>query len=106
MTPLVILLSLVVIAIASVLFFFRTLYRAAGVLGRRLRRSSKTRRELLLARVASESKGFEAEHEEKEHDDDWEKVGTAPTPSTTNGGKADTDWKGIVGFFHPFWYVL
>lgn len=35
-------------------------------------------------------------------DDDWEKVdtvvGTAP-----NGEKPDQDWKGIVGFLHPFW---
>jgi alpha-1,2-mannosyltransferase len=103
MTLLFILLSLLVAAIVSVLFFLRTLHRAAEILGRRLRRSSKTRRELLLARVARESRHLEAGHRKTKEDDDWENIGASPLGSTTNGAKADTEWKGIVGFFHPFW---
>jgi len=55
-------------------------------------------RELLLSR-ARESNGQTFSNSV---DDDWEKVdavvGTAP-----NGEKPDKDWKGVVGFFHPFW---
>ncbi|KAF1960260.1 alpha-1,2-mannosyltransferase ALG11 [Byssothecium circinans] len=69
-----------------------------------LRRSSRTRRELLLARVASEQRAYEAEHKGKneKEDEDWEEVETSMVGSAVNGGKADRDWSGIVGFFHPF----
>lgn len=39
-------------------------------------------------------------------DDGWEKVDEAYAVGTArNGEKADDEWDGIVGFFHPFWYV-
>jgi alpha-1,2-mannosyltransferase len=89
----------------SAILLPKLVHLAAEVVGRHLRRSSNTRRELLLARVASEAKAFEAEHSEKSRDDDdWEKVGSSPVGSAINGAKADEEWDGIVGFFHPFWY--
>lgn len=70
-------------------------------MGQYLRRSSRTRRELLLARVATESKNFEAEHNEPE-DYDWEEIASVATDGKVGSSK-DTQWDGIVGFFHPFW---
>ncbi|KAH7085127.1 hypothetical protein BKA63DRAFT_559773 [Paraphoma chrysanthemicola] len=103
MAFLVLLLSLVVPLVITVIFLPYTLHVLAKLVGNRLRQSSRTRRELLLDRVASETRAFEAEHREKStEDDDWENITPAPTGTAVNGGKADADWKGIVGFFHPF----
>jgi alpha-1,2-mannosyltransferase len=60
----------------------------------------------LLARVASETKTFEAQQKKKKkEDDDWEQVGNTPPGSAAKHGQVDGEWDGIVGFFHPFWYV-
>jgi alpha-1,2-mannosyltransferase len=96
-------LSLLLPVLLSIVFF-PSLVRFLGVqAGHYLRRSSRTRRELLLARVATESKNYEAEagHAETE-DGDWEEVASV----AKDGNKADKQWEGIVGFFHPFWYRL
>ena len=104
MALLMILLFLLAPAIIPVIFLPKTLHLLAELVGRRLRRSSTTRRELLLDRVATETKHFEAEHREKnKEDDDWEKIVPSPVGSAVNRAKADADWHGIVGFFHPFW---
>lgn len=90
-------------------YYFPAILRSAGApLGTYLRRSSRTRRELLLARVASEQQTYEAKRktEKSNEDDDWEEVESSTVGSAVNGGKADRDWSGIVGFFHPFWYAL
>jgi alpha-1,2-mannosyltransferase len=63
-----------------------------------IRWHTSARRESLLARAReTNGQGLSSSVE-----DDWEKVdavvGTAP-----NGEKPDKDWKGVVGFFHPFW---
>ncbi|CAO2658742.1 Nn.00g064650.m01.CDS01 [Neocucurbitaria sp. VM-36] len=103
MAVLFVLLSLLVPLLVSVLFLPRTLRFTAELVGHQLRRSSRTRRELLLARVANETRKFESEHSEKSSDDDdWEQVASAATGSAVNGGKANSEWNGIVGFFHPF----
>ena len=83
------------------LLFFPAIVRFLGVqAGHYLRRSSRTRRGLLLARVATESKKYEAEHAAIE-DQDWEKIASVATD-----GRQHNQWEGIVGFFHPFWYCL
>lgn len=94
------------LCLAAAVYFFPSVLRHAGqVLGRYLRRSSLTRRELLLARVVKEQRDYDAKHknEKKREDDEWEEVETSMVGSAVNGGKADQDWSGIVGFFHPFW---
>lgn len=35
-------------------------------------------------------------------DGEWETVGNLAAGRAQNGEKADGDWKGILGFFHPF----
>ncbi|KAF1849928.1 glycosyltransferase family 4 protein [Cucurbitaria berberidis CBS 394.84] len=98
-----ILLSLLVPIVLSVVFLPKTLRFIAELVGHGLRKSSRTRRELLLARVANETKHFERQHKEKsKEDDDWENIASAALGSAINGGKADSEWNGIVGFFHPF----
>jgi alpha-1,2-mannosyltransferase len=98
-----IVLSLLVPVILSVVFLPKTLHLVAELVGHRLRHSSRTRRELVLERVATETKAFEAEHTAKsKEDEDWEKVVPSPTGNTVNG-RPDAQWNGIVGFFHPFW---
>lgn len=97
------------LSLAVAVYYFPSILRSVGVpLGSHLRRSSRTRRELLLARVANEQQAYEAKHKaEKQNDeDDWEEVESSLVGSAVNGGKADKDWSGIVGFFHPFWYAL
>ena len=106
MSLLLIILSLLAPIIVSALFLPRILRLGAELLGHHLRRSSRTRRELLLARVASETRTLEAEQRNrKKEDDDWEQVGNAAAGGEANAGKADSEWDGIVGFFHPFWYA-
>jgi alpha-1,2-mannosyltransferase len=104
MAPLVILLAPVIAIAMSAILLPRVLHMLAELLGHRLRRSSTTRSELLLARVATETKNFEAEHRaQNKEDDDWEKIVPSQVGSAVNGGRADAEWSGIVGFFHPFW---
>lgn len=108
MTLLVILLSLLAPVLASVIFLPKTLRFLAELVGHHLRRSSRTRRELLLARVATESKNYVSEQSRNgKEDDDWEEIGNIAIGSAVNGGSAGSagsEWNGIVGFFHPFWY--
>jgi alpha-1,2-mannosyltransferase len=99
MAVLLVVLSLLLIAAVDVLFFSHILRFFAGLVGRHLRRCSRTRRELLLARVANETRNFEASGKTRtKHGHGLEDVAPAPAPS-------GSEWKGIVGFFHPFWCV-
>ena len=101
-----IMLSLLAVVVLSFVLLPRSLRFVGELLGSNLRRASRTRRELLLARVASEQRTYDAEHKgqkEKEKEEDWEEVEASMVGSAVNGGKADKDWSGIVGFFHPFW---
>ncbi|KAF2692194.1 glycosyltransferase family 4 protein [Lentithecium fluviatile CBS 122367] len=104
MTFFLILLSLLGVILLSFIFLPRTLRFVGELLGSYLRRSSRTRRELLLARVANEQRAYEAERKGKrgKEEGDWEEVEASTVGSAVNGGKADEDWSGIVGFFHPF----
>jgi alpha-1,2-mannosyltransferase len=100
------LLSLLVAAAISAVFIPKTLHLLAELVGRRLRHSSSTRRELLLDRVATETRAFEAEDASKsKEDDDWEKIVPSPVGSAVHRGQAGAEWNGIVGFFHPFWWA-
>lgn len=99
-------LTLVVSILVSLVFTPRLLRFAGELLGRYLRRSSRTRRELLLARVAKEQRSYGASDDVKSRlQDERDQDGTEKEGSAVKGGKADKDWSGIVGFFHPFWYA-
>lgn len=92
--------SLLVSALVSAVFFSAIVRFLSEQVGHYLRRSCSTRRELLLARVASESRNHEAQNAET---DDWEEIAAVATDGRV-GIQADKQWEGIVGFFHPFWY--
>ncbi|OCK99161.1 glycosyltransferase family 4 protein [Cenococcum geophilum 1.58] len=98
------LLSVLVSIIVSCIFLPKILSSLGESIGYYLRRTSRTRRELLLARVASEQRSYSSENIETRsaEDDDWEEIEGYAAGTAANGGKADQDWKGIVGFFHPF----
>ena len=90
-------LSLLTSLLVSVILL-PTIVRFLGQqVGHYLRRSCRTRRELLLARVANESKKNGAEVE------GWEDIASV-AEGIRAGNKSDKQWEGIVGFFHPFWY--
>ncbi|KAF1921764.1 hypothetical protein BDU57DRAFT_437318 [Ampelomyces quisqualis] len=103
MALLVIILSLLVGTAVSVILLPKTLHLLAELVGRRLRHASRTRRELLLDRVAAETKALEAEGKTKSaEDDDWEKIVPSPKGSPPHRAQAGVEWNGVVGFFHPF----
>lgn len=69
-----------------------------------IKKSSKHRKEL-LAKIKQDE-----EHETsktrlspKSDDGDWEKVESDASGTVSNRQKADDNWEGIIGFFHPFW---
>ena len=88
-------------------FIFPLLLRAAGrAVGWHIRRLSRQRRIDLLDRVAREREIHLSKPQQipAAEDEDWEKVDGESTGVAPNGAKADKEWKGVIGFFHPFWY--
>ena len=75
------------------------------LVGWHLQRSTSARRELILARIDIEEQDYQSKlrHSARSDDGDWEKIESYATGSAPNGGKSQEDWKGVVGFFHPFW---
>ena len=99
MALLFVFLSLLLSVLLSIIFFPKFVRFLGQQVGHHLRRSCRTRRELLLARVATESKNYDAENAEVE---DWEEIASVATDGRV-GSKQDKNWEGIVGFLHPFW---
>jgi hypothetical protein len=59
---------------------------------------------MILRSVEAEQKAYERrESRSKSSDEDWEKVDAYATTIVENGGKGSPDWRGFIGFFHPFW---
>lgn len=90
------------------LFVVPRIIRDIGLaLGWALRRKTDGRRSHLLALTAEDDKRFWEQNEELKaspgdtgHDAQGADVG-APNDAE----KVQKEWDGIVGFFHPFWYV-
>lgn len=79
------------------------LVRSAGTtFGWYLRRKTAARRHAILSQVRSEETDYQSQ-EKKSDDGDWEKVESHAVGSSPNGGQADDECEGIIGFFHPFW---
>lgn len=96
------------VAILVIVLASRWLIRGAGKLfGSYLKRRTASRRHAILKRVRVEEEGVKAfyRRSQKHEDDDWEKIERSGVGCSTNGGQADNDWEGIMGFFHPFWFV-
>jgi len=86
------------------LLFVLLLRLSLRCLGWHLQAKTRARREAICDQVRRDQAAL---HEKlqafPETEDGWEKiekVGTAP-----NGEVLPDDWAGVVGFFHPFWYV-
>ena len=47
----------------------------------------------------------DAKYGGNEDQDGWEAIDAYGLGSAKNGEKAEQEWDGIVGFFHPFWFV-
>lgn len=105
----------VLIAVLPILVIFGipALWNALGsVAGTYLRRKTDGRRSKILEVIEEDEKHYAEKQEKKsqdsrgDEDGGWEKVQAYSAASAPDGNKKAEDWSGIVGFFHPFWYVL
>lgn len=96
------------LALVSLIPFF-TIYAlrySLRLVGLYLRRKTQSRREFILERVKLEEEVFRKQKRtQKAEDEDWEKVEGYSVGTAPNGATAAEEWEGVVGFFHPFWYV-
>lgn len=53
-----------------------------------------------------EKKWVAAGNKKSDSDEEWENVEGYAALTTAKNEKADLDWNGFIGFFHPFWYVV
>jgi alpha-1,2-mannosyltransferase len=75
-------------------------------LGSVLRRRSNGRRALLRARVELEEDAYRAQkarQSKSEDEEDWERVESYAAGLSRSSASAESDWDGVIGFFHPFW---
>lgn len=82
------------------------------ITGGYLHRKTEGRRAQVLKSIEEDEKYYAEKHgkgkgdsKKGEEDDSWEKVQAYSAASTPDGNKLADDWAGIVGIFHPFWYV-
>lgn len=76
-----------------------------------IQRRTRSRREYILSRVRADEEEFQSKRSKPSpgEDEDWEKVDTSSSssgPAGNNSSSGNDDWEGIIGFFHPFWYVV
>lgn len=69
-----------------------------------LRQKTAGRKAQVLEKVQKDQIEYRDNREKRRDIDDWEDVESYATGPSKNGQKADKEWDGIVGFFHPFWY--
>lgn len=81
----------------------KILFYVGRTLGFYLRKKTAGRKEQILQVTADEEKEFLAKGGDKRNSDDWETVETSAVGTAKNGEKAEPEWNGFVGFFHPFW---
>ena len=98
----------VLIICASILLGKWLVNRAGRAAGWYLKRYALARKKAIIRRVKIEEEAAQKfnRRSQKSEDDEWEKIESYGTASAINGGQADDDWEGIIGFFHPFWFVL
>ena len=94
-----------ILIIAIPVCIFRWIFRTT--VGWNLRRRSAARKNLISARVKLEESQSQLRERcsPKSDDGEWEKVEKYAVGSAANGGEAEDEWEGIIGFFHPFWFV-
>jgi alpha-1,2-mannosyltransferase len=89
------------------LFVIPIAWRLVGAsLGWYLRKKTDGRRCRILEVMEEDRRAFaESNKEHKGSDDEWENIDAHAVGTSGNGEKGEKEWDGIVGFFHPFWYV-
>jgi alpha-1,2-mannosyltransferase len=96
----------VVLALLHHYFILPILIRyALSSLGVYLRFKTRARRELIVEKARAEAREANKKRSRppSRDDEDWEKVEGYAAGSAKNGGRAEADWHGMIGFFHPFW---
>jgi alpha-1,2-mannosyltransferase len=89
----------------------KLMFGLGNSLGFYLRNKTAGRKAQVLEATLQEEEEWEKSGREKEKargrrdSDEWESVDAYAVGSAKNGEKADQEWDGIVGFFHPFWYA-
>lgn len=75
-------------------------------IGKSLRKKSEGRRAHILEAVASDQAAWEKENSaaQRRKSEEWEKIEGGDAKAGIPGGTGD-DFDGIIGFFHPFWFV-
>ena len=73
-----------------------------------LRRRTSGRRELIFARVKVEEDDYRSKERKspKSEDEGWERIESHGDHVESTGANAHAEWKGVIGFFHPFWYYI
>lgn len=112
------LLTAAAIAIIPILALFGipAVWHALGsVAGSYLRRKTDGRRTKILEVIEEDEKQYakkqgkssqDPSSSKGEEDRDGVKVHAHSAESALDSNKQAENWSGIVGFFHPFWYVL
>lgn len=82
-------------------------HRLGRFLGWTLRKKTDGRRSQIVAVMNEEDEKFWRDNSglKTSSSDEWEAVEGANLVEAGKDAKAQQDWDGIVGFFHPFWYV-
>ena len=99
------LITLLVLFTTSI-YLSPVLVRALGkILGWHIQRRSRERRAILAARVCADEKQWSEKHQggNRSDDEEWETVESYAAGIAKNGDRAEREWEGVVGFFHPFW---
>lgn len=96
-----------IILVASLAFLLGKWFFLLGgrAWGCHLIKKSSALRKALLAKVKldEEHETSKTRRSPKSDDEDWENVESDVSGTVPNGQKADDNWEGIIGFFHPFW---
>ena len=99
--------SLVAFAPLLLVFVAPKVVRVLGrFMGWTLKKKTEGRRSLLLSLMSEENKKFE--RKQSISGGESPKIGGSGVDavSSPDGSiKVDKEWDGVVGFFHPFWYV-
>jgi alpha-1,2-mannosyltransferase len=76
------------------------------LIGWSLLHKSSNRKNAITARAQADEDVYSrsASLQPPREDEDWERVEGYAASSAPNGEiPKDSEWKGVVGFFHPFW---
>jgi alpha-1,2-mannosyltransferase len=105
-TNLALLLVIAATPLTIVLLGPKIVLRIGSSFGYYLRNKTAGRKAQILELTEAEEKEFQEEGGEERDSDEWENVEAYAVGTAKNGEKADKEWDGIIGFFHPFWQVV